>query len=150
LSRAVGRPDAEKEARRRFAAAEVARLATVTPLGAPHLVPVTFVLDGDTVWWAVDDKPKRSRALARLANIAAEPRVSLLVDHYEADWRALWWVRADGVASVADGRAEVEHALALLAARYEPYRLQRPRGPVVRVDVTRWRWWPAVRSASFA
>ena len=118
-------------------------LATITPGGAPHLVPVTFVLDGDTLWWAVDEKPKRSRALARLANIEAEPRVSLLVDHYEDDWDALWWVRADGVASTSAGREDAERALSMLASRYEPYRRSAPGGPVVRVDVERWRWWSA-------
>jgi PPOX class probable F420-dependent enzyme len=139
----VGWPEGETEARRRFAAARVARLATTTPLGAPHLVPVTFVLEGDTVWWAVDEKPKRTRALARLDNISAEPRVSLLVDHYGDDWDELWWVRVDGVASIASGGPDTERALALLAARYEPYRVRLPEGPVVRVDVQRWRWWSA-------
>ncbi len=144
----MGWPDGESEARRRFAAARVARLATVTPQGAPHLVPVTFVLDGDTVWWAVDDKPKRTRALARLDNISAEPRVSLLVDHYDDDWEALWWVRADGVASATAEGPEAERAVLLLAERYEPYRLQPPEGPVVRVQVRRWRWWSGASSPS--
>jgi PPOX class probable F420-dependent enzyme len=132
----------EVEARRRFAAGPVAHLATVTPDGAPHVVPVTFVLDGTAVWWAVDEKPKRSRALARLANIAAEPRVSVLVDHYTGDWGALWWVRADGLAEVV-GSMEASRAIALLAARYPAYRPTPPQGPVVRVEVQRWRWWSA-------
>ncbi|MGH9098751.1 MAG: TIGR03668 family PPOX class F420-dependent oxidoreductase [Acidimicrobiales bacterium] len=149
----MGRAEGEAGAVRRFAGATVARLATVTPRGAPHLVPVTFALDVDgdrdgdgdcdTVWWVVDQKPKRSAALARLANIAADPRVSLLVDHYEDDWTALWWVRADGVASLAASGSDTERAIAALAARYEPYRMRRPEGPVVRVDVRRWRWWSA-------
>ncbi|MGH9087832.1 MAG: TIGR03668 family PPOX class F420-dependent oxidoreductase [Acidimicrobiales bacterium] len=130
----------EDEARHRFADAPVARLATVTPDGAPHLVPVTFVLDGDVVWWAVDAKPKRHRSLRRLENIAAEPRVSLLVDHYDDDWDQLWWVRADGVAAVVAG-AGAAPGLAALAARYPAYRAATPEGPVVRVDVRRWRWW---------
>ena len=139
----MGWTEGETEARRRFAAARVATLATATLQGAPHLVPVTFVLEGDTVWWAVDEKPKRSRALARLANISAEPRVSLLVDHYDDDWDELWWVRADGVASITTAGADADHALTMLAARYEPYRARPPEGPVVRVDVRRWRWWSA-------
>lgn len=112
------------------------------PDGAPHLVPVTFALQDDTVWWAVDFKPKRRRSLQRLANIAAEPRVSLLVDHFEADWNALWWVRADGVAAVADPEAAA-HGVALLAGRYPAYRDTPPEGPVVEVEVRRWRWWSA-------
>lgn len=115
----------------------------MTVHGAPHLVPVTFVLDGDNLWWAVDEKPKRSRALARLDNVSAEPRVSLLVDHYDDDWDLLWWVRADGMATLTVPGGDAERALGLLAARYAPYRAEPPRGPVVRVDVRRWRWWSA-------
>ena len=80
------------EAGRLFAAAPVARLATVGPDGCPHLVPVVFAVDGDVVYTAVDGKPKVSLRLRRLANIAARPQVSLLVDHYDDDWSRLWWV----------------------------------------------------------
>jgi PPOX class probable F420-dependent enzyme len=78
----------EKEARARFAASRVARLATVRPDGAPDLVPVVFVLEGDTAWLGVDEKPKRHRRLQRVVNIRAEPRVSLLADSYDEDWIA--------------------------------------------------------------
>ena len=84
-------------ARALFAAARVARLATVTPDGSPHVVPIVFAVDGDTIYTAVDGKPKRSRQLQRLANIAAHPRVTVLADRYDEDWSQLWWVRADGV-----------------------------------------------------
>ena len=131
-------------ARARFAAAPVARLATVTPAGAPHVVPVTFALVGDVVWTAVDDKPKSTRTLQRLTNIAAHPAVSLLVDHYEDDWSALWWVRADGTASVVPGGGtpEVRAALAALTAKYPQY-ADPPPGPLIRVAVTTWRAWSA-------
>ena len=132
----------EDEARRRFGGSPVARLGTVTPDGAPHLVPVTFALDGDVIWWAVDTKPKRTRALQRLVNLSVEPRVTLLVDHFEEDWNALWWVRADGVAAVAVPD-ETARALTLLAQRYPAYRATPPAGPVVKVTVQRWRWWSA-------
>lgn len=132
----------EGEARRRFAAARVARLATVRPGGAPHLIPVTFAPDGDMVWWAVDAKPKGTDALQRLRNVAHEPRVSLLVDHYDDDWSALWWVRADGTAAVIEG-ADAARGLELLAARYAGDAIAPPPGPVVAVTVTRWVWWAA-------
>jgi PPOX class probable F420-dependent enzyme len=78
------------EARRRFAAARVARLATADTAGQPHLVPFVFAVDGDTVYSAVDHKPKRTTALRRLANIAQNPAVALLVDHYDdGDWSGL-------------------------------------------------------------
>lgn len=131
-------------ARARFAAARVARLASVTPGGAPHIVPVTFALVGDVVWTAVDDKPKSTRRLQRLVNIAARPAVSLLVDHYDDDWSALWWVRADGAASITDvgGSPEAHAALAALAIKYPQY-ADRVPGPLIRIAVTSWREWSA-------
>ena len=90
------------QARQRFAAARVARLATADAAGRPHIVPVTFAVDGDVVYTAVDAKPKQSTALKRLANVAANPAVALLVDHYADDWNELWWVRADGTGRVVD------------------------------------------------
>lgn len=135
-------------ARSRFAAAPVARLATVRPDGAPHLVPVTFALlldgDEDRLVFAVDSKPKSTIHLQRLANIEAEPRVSFLVDRYDDDWSQLWWVRVDGLARVLDDVTEAdarETALDALAAKYRQYRDVRPAGPVVRTRITRWAEW---------
>jgi PPOX class probable F420-dependent enzyme len=126
----------------RFAAARVARLATLHG-GAPRLVPVTFAWLGGRLLWAVDDaKPKRGRRLRRLADIQADPRVSLLVDHYEDDWRRLWWVELQGTAAELDGAAAAA-ALDALAARYPPYAERRPPGPVVAVTPVTWRWWSA-------
>lgn len=127
------------EARTRFAAARVARLATASADGRPHLVPVAFAVAGDRVYSAVDAKPKRTRALRRLANVAVNPTVSLLADHYEEDWEALWWVRADGRARVLDtAEPEAARARELLAARYPQ---QRGAGVVLAVDVQRWSGW---------
>jgi PPOX class probable F420-dependent enzyme len=131
-----------EEARRRFASRPVARLATVDAQGRPHLVPMVFVVVGETVYSAVDAKPKRSTALRRLANVAANPRVALLVDHYEEDWRALWWVRADGTGRVLDaGEPEARDAVARLVDRHPQYRERPPAGPVLAVDVERWSGW---------
>ncbi|OUC82524.1 TIGR03668 family PPOX class F420-dependent oxidoreductase [Streptosporangium minutum] len=131
----------ELEARARFRDARVARLATADAHGRPHLVPVTFDLDGDTVAFAVDHKPKRTTDLRRLRNIAANDRVCLLVDHYDDDWTRLWWVRADGRARVAGDGADRERALARLAERYPQYRDRPPRGPVVLIAVESWTGW---------
>jgi PPOX class probable F420-dependent enzyme len=132
----------EQEARARFAVARVARLATVRPDGAPHVVPVVFVLDGDTVWLVVDEKPKRQRELQRLANVRAEPRVSLLVDSWDEDWERLWWVRADGHVRIVSEGAELERAVILLLERYPQEREHPPGGPALAVEVKRWRSWP--------
>ena len=103
-----------------------------------------FAAAGDTVYSAVDAKPKRGTALRRLANVAANPRVALLVDHYEDDWTALWWVRADGTGRVLDAASpEAAAALARLVERYHQYRERPPSGPVLAVDVSRWSGWSA-------
>jgi PPOX class probable F420-dependent enzyme len=120
--------------------ARVARFATVAPDGRPMLVPVCFAIDGETIYHAVDHKPKTTRALARLRNVRAEPRASLLADHYEEDWSALWWVRADGTARVLE---DAPGAIDLLAARYPQYRERRPEGPVVALDVEQISGWEA-------
>jgi PPOX class probable F420-dependent enzyme len=128
--------------RRLFADAEVARLATVGDT-RPHLVPIVFAVDGDYVFSAVDHKPKSSRRLRRLANIAANPLVSLLVDHYADDWECLWWVRADGRATIIDEPDAMVHGLELLAAKYSQYEQVRPGGPLIEVAVTSWTGWSA-------
>jgi PPOX class probable F420-dependent enzyme len=143
-------------ARRLFGAAPVARLATVSPAGRPHLVPVTFVLDsdashGDHLYTAVDAKPKTTTQLQRLRNIQAHPQVALLADHYAEDWAQLWWVRADGRAAVLDAgdrAAALAGPLRLLAARYPQYAAQPPAGPVIAVRVDRWTGWAATERAS--
>jgi PPOX class probable F420-dependent enzyme len=132
------------EAHRRFAAARVARLATVRPDGTPHLVPVTFAVDGDTVFTAIDAKPKTTTRLQRLENLAFQPRCTLLVDHYDDDdWSQLWWARADGDAHVVEAPPRAHPGLALLAGRYPAYAGSPPHGPLIVVEVTRWRGWSA-------
>lgn len=128
--------------RRRVAEAAVGHLATVSSDDRPHVVPCCFVLEGDTVYSAVDAKPKTTLALRRLANVAAHPAATLLVDHYEDDWSKLWWVRIDGPGRIVDGEGERRLALDRLTAKYPPYVTQPPPGPVLAIDVTAWRSWP--------
>jgi PPOX class probable F420-dependent enzyme len=129
-------------ARARFAAARVCLLATADPAGRPHLVPMVFAVTGDVIYSAVDHKPKRGTALRRLANVAANPNVAVLADHYDDDWERLWWVRADGTARVFDPADPVaREAVRLLVARYDQYRDEPPTGPVLAVAVTRWSGW---------
>jgi PPOX class probable F420-dependent enzyme len=129
-------------ARDLFGTARVARLATVEPDGRPHLVPIVFVVHGERLFSAVDAKPKRSQELRRLANVRANPAVSVLVDDYDEDWTALRWARADGVAEVlAPDHPQARAAVALLAAKYSQYREQPPPGPVLAVEVSRWSGW---------
>jgi len=127
----------------RLTTARVARLATTDPDGRPHLVPIVFALDGDTLYSAVDRKRKRSSKLRRIENARARPDVTILVDHYEEDWSGLWWIRLRGRARVLDDGDERERALALLAEKYPQYRAEPPDGPVLAVDVTEIRDWSA-------
>ena len=131
------------EARARFEEASVARLATVRPDGAPHIVPVTFALDGGTIVTAVDGKPKRGTPLRRFENVAADPRVSILVDAYDADWTRLWWARAVGRGTVLAAGAELERALDMLRARYPQYATVALTGPAMVIAVDRWSGWSA-------
>ena len=126
----------------------MARLATIGPAGRPHLVPVTFALDGDLIYTVVDAKPKTTTDLRRLRNIGADPRVAVLADHYEDDWDALWWSRADGIATILRDPAAMAGPLELLAARYRQYRAQQPGGPLIRIQAERWTGWAVLARGS--
>jgi PPOX class probable F420-dependent enzyme len=129
--------------RTRLAAAPVARLATTGADGRPHLVPVTYAVRGEQVIIGIDQKPKSSYDLRRLRNIADNPRVAVLCDHYEDDWTRLWWVRADGTAAVLTAGAERDDAVAALVRKYPQYQADPPAGPVIMITVDRWSGWTA-------
>ncbi|MGB8407123.1 MAG: TIGR03668 family PPOX class F420-dependent oxidoreductase [Mycobacterium sp.] len=126
-----------------FAAAPLAVLATAAPDGQPHLIPVVFAVSHDVLYTAVDAKRKSTQHLRRLANIAANPKVSLLVEHYSDDWNQLWWVRADGNATLHDSGDEMAIGYSLLRAKYPQYDRVALDGPVVTVAITQWRSWQA-------
>lgn len=132
--------------RKRLGEARVARLATVDKHGHPHLVPITFALEGNTIFFAVDHKPKRTTDLQRVRNLAANPAVSVLVDQYDDDWNRLWWVRVDGTARVLDDRRAATGAVDELARRYPQYRQARPSGPVVAISIDRITGWSAANN----
>jgi PPOX class probable F420-dependent enzyme len=102
-----------------------------------------YALEGDRVWTAIDAKPKSGAPLQRLENVRANPRASLLVDHYEEDWEALWWVRVDGTAAVLESGNEEERAIAALTARYAQYVRAPPGGPVIEIAIERITGWSA-------
>jgi PPOX class probable F420-dependent enzyme len=133
----------EARCRAHLAAARVGRLATVRPDGGPHVVVCCYAVDGDQVWTAIDEKPKSGARLQRLENVRANPRASLLVDHYEENWNRLWWVRVDGAAAVLEIGNEEERAIAALTARYPQYERARPPGPVITIAIERITGWSA-------
>jgi PPOX class probable F420-dependent enzyme len=136
------------EALERLRSARVGRIATVTPDGRPHVVPFVFaVVERDPsvlAYWAVDRKPKRAERLQRLRNLERNPAAEFVVDGYDEDWRALWWVRASGTGRVVDD-ASRERAAALdaLASKYPRYASEPPPGPVVAIDIDRISGWRA-------
>jgi PPOX class probable F420-dependent enzyme len=125
------------------ARARVARLATLDADGRPHLVPIVFALVGDTLYSAVDGKPKRSRTLRRIENARERPAVTVLVDRYDEDWADLWWVRIRGSARVLDEGDEAAAALEALTAKYAQYGDEPPGPPVLAIDIQDWRAWSA-------
>jgi PPOX class probable F420-dependent enzyme len=133
----------QRDVRERFAAAQVACLATVSPLGKPHVVPVVFALVNDVVYTAVDAKRKTTQRLRRLVNIEQNPQVSLLVDHYDDDWDRLWWVRADGMAEIHDHGEQMATGYDLLRRKYQQYQRISLTGPVIAITVSRWASWQA-------
>jgi PPOX class probable F420-dependent enzyme len=134
---------AEFDPRLRFAGAPVGQLATVGRDGAPHLVPVVFAVADDVVYTAIDAKRKTTKRLRRLANIAANPHVCVLVDHYDDDWAQLWWVRADGLATVHESGEERATAYDVLRRKYPQYERVALDGPAIAIAVTNWSWWAA-------
>jgi PPOX class probable F420-dependent enzyme len=125
--------------RERVRDARVAILGTINENGTPHLVPITFALEGDAIYSAIDHKPKTTTQLKRLANIERDPRVTLLVQNYADDWTLLWWVRMEGNARLTD------EGLDALMSKYPQYRKRPPSGTVIAIDVSEWSGWYAGR-----
>ncbi len=135
--------------RRRIARARVGHLATSDGV-TPSVVPVCFVLLGETVYQAIDGKPKSvdPGQLRRVKNVRANPRAALLIDHYVEDWRRLWWVLLHGRARIVDRGPEQARAIVALRKKYPQYRSSVPLAAdalVIAIDLRRIRHW---RSAS--
>lgn len=135
-------------------------LATISPDGRPRLVPICFVMDRErpVIYTPIDDKPKQGDdpgALARVRDIAADPRVSVFVDRWDEDWTRLAWLRCHGLAAllepgVADGRDETERApiIAALRAKYPQYEAHRlETRPLIRIEIERATSWGALDPA---
>ena len=131
--------------------ARVGRLATADARGQPLVVPVCYAFDGERCYSAVDAKPKRTRELRRLKNIAANPQASLVVDVWDEDWAKLCWVMVEGRATVLERGQEFTRAIDLLIAKYPQYRamgLDRTEGAVVHLDAGRVLAWRATGGSS--
>lgn len=119
--------------------ARIARLATADPNGQPHVVPVCFAYDGAAIYMVIDEKPKRTapHRLRRVRNIIANPKVAMIVDHYEEDWRRLRYTLVTGTARVIESGPDHIRAIALLCEKYPQYRTMRLEDrPVVVISPT--------------
>jgi PPOX class probable F420-dependent enzyme len=131
----------EREIRRRVAEARVARVGTTDEHGSAHLVPIVFVIEGNTLYSATDQGP---RPVKRLRNLERDPRVTVLVDVYDEDWSKVWWIRMRGTGRAIDNGLERDRALALLWEKYPQFSTAPPdegQGPVMAVDVNEWSGW---------
>jgi PPOX class probable F420-dependent enzyme len=139
----------QQACRDRMTAARVGYLATVGADRQPHIVPVTFAVVDDRIVTSVDHKPKSTTKLRRLRNIAENPAVAVLCDHYDDDWQRLWWVRADGAARLVDDKTIRERAVSALVAKYPQYDDDPPNGPVLVVTIKSWTGWQYGDEAGF-
>ena len=142
--RAKRTPSMDEEQRKFVETHRVARLATVSGTGNPHVTPVCFALSGESVYITIDRKPKRdaSKPLQRLRNIAVNSSVALVVDHFEEDWTQLGWVQLRGEAEVLESGEEHDAAQTLLKSRYPQYREMQLTGlPVIAIRISRVTAW---------
>ncbi len=118
----------------------VGHLATADADGAPHVIPVCFAFDGQAIYSVLDQKPKRASLsrLKRVRNIQANPKVALVVDHYEEDWQRLWYLLITGDAQLLlEGREQAE-AIKLLRQKYRQYRdMDIDQNPVIKITPAR-------------
>jgi PPOX class probable F420-dependent enzyme len=120
----------------------VARLGFLDADDGPRVLPVTYALYDGALWSAIDRKPKRPGEPARVRYLRRRPEAALTADRYSDDWSQLAWVQALGRVEIVPVQA-AEPAVAALAAKYEPYVLEQPPGPLLRLEPARFLCWSA-------
>lgn len=133
-------------ARRLIRSARVAHLATADAHGKPHVIPICFVFDGKQFFSPIDEKPKRAAPakLKRLKNIAENPNVALVIDHYDEDWSKLAYVLIFGKARVLGSGKIHRQAVKLLRRKYSQYRrMAIDERPLIVITPKRIKTWRA-------
>jgi len=109
------------------------------------VVPICFALLDETVYVAIDEKPKRGAPmhLQRLRNITQNPRVAVVADVYDdKDWSRLGFVLVHGPARVLGSGDEHRRALEALRRKYAQYRtMALDERPVIAIQVERVTTW---------
>ena len=124
--------------------ARIGHLATADATGQPHVIPVCYVFDGESVYSVLDAKPKTTplSQLRRVRNILANPRVSLVVDHYEEDWTSLQYVMVTGDAGLLESGEEWARAIVMLREKYPQYQqMDLAQSPVIKIAPARFVPW---------
>ncbi len=122
----------------------VARLATASSQGVPHVVPICYAYDGQHIFLALDKKPKRVdvRKLKRVRNILENPRVSVVIDDYSEDWSRLAFVIVNGIAQLIEEGLEQKRAVTLLSEKYSQYReMSIEDSPVIKITIENQTIW---------
>ncbi len=131
-----------------IASARIGHLATVSGAGEPHNIPLCFWFDGSRFYFVIDEKPKRNSGteIKRMKNIAENPRVALVIDHYDEDWNRLAYVLIHGDARIVEDDAEYATAIQHLRHKYAQYHamlLTQERNPAIRIEPQRVHIWGA-------
>ncbi len=132
------------DAQRQFLeTSRVGHLSTADAKGMPHVIPVCYVITGNTLYITVDEKPKRRDIpLKRVRNILENPKTAFVADRYDEDWRRLGWVMLRGEAEILHDGPEHDHAQAILIARYPQYRTMHLADlPVIALRIARATSW---------
>jgi coenzyme F420-0:L-glutamate ligase / coenzyme F420-1:gamma-L-glutamate ligase len=125
----------------------VARLGTVDDARRPLVLPICYIVAGETLYSPTDAKPKRVpvQRLKRLKNIQDNPHVALVIDDYSDDWTQLAYVILHGRAEILTGGSPFERAVAALREKYPQYHhMAIQENPMIAVHLTRAVSWGAV------
>ena len=119
--------------------ARIGHLATVSGAGEPHNIPLCFWFDGSRFYFVIDEKPKRKSGaeIKRMKNIAENPQVALVLDHYDEDWRRLAYVLIRGDARIVEDGAEYALVIQHLRHKYAQYHtmlLTQEKNPAIRIE----------------
>lgn len=124
----------------------IAHLATADRTGTPHVIPVCFCLNAQSLYITIDEKPKRTDiAPKRIRNIQENPAAAVSADHWDEDWTRLGWIMLKGSAEILQHGSEHDDAHDRLRQRYAQYRtMDLAPLPVIAVRISRVLSWGAL------
>lgn len=118
----------------------VGHLATAGASGMSSVVPVCFALQAETLYTALDEKPKRTRRLRRIIDLEANPSVAFVADYYDEDWSRLGWVMIRGRGDILESGEEFDMGCGLLKGRYMQYATMK-LSPLIAIRILALRSW---------